>query len=83
MNVFMIIYTAGTIGGVIGPLPYSMGECLVKRDEARQEQAAGLERGINVKTGQPLTDGEREGVASLEFECEYHEERPQLGGTRG
>lgn len=79
MNVFMAIYTAGTIGGVIGPLPYSMEECLIRRDEAREQQRSGLEIGINIQTGLPMTDEERAGVESLSFECEFHKERPELG----
>lgn len=83
MNLFLIIYTAGTIGGAVGPLPYDMGQCIIHRDEAREQRAEGLSLGINVKTGLPMTDAERAGVESLSFECEYRETRPQLGEVAG
>lgn len=79
MNLFLIIYAAGTIGGAIGPLPYDMDKCIMYRDEAREQRVDGLALGINVQTGLPMTDEERAGVESLSFECEYHENRPQLG----
>jgi hypothetical protein len=83
MSLFLIIYTAGVIGGAAGPLPYDMDECVVRRNEMRAAQTVGLERGINVQTGLPMTDAERAGVESLSFECEYRDTRPQLGEVAG
>lgn len=80
MDLYLIIYTAGVIGGVFGPLPYDMAECITRRDEARIQQSNGLHAGINVQTGNPMTQEERDGVASLSFECEYRDVRPELGG---
>lgn len=79
MSLFLIIYTAGHIGGVVGPLPYDMAECLIRRDELRTMQADGLARGTNDKTGLPLTQEERDGINSLSFECEHREVKPALG----
>lgn len=78
-TLWLIIYTAGTIGGFAGPVPYDMEECIRRRDDMRVTQQKGLEAGINVQTGEPMTDEERAGVASLSFECEYRSEKPVLG----
>lgn len=77
---WLIIYTAGTIGGFAGPVPYDMEECIKRRDDMRLTQQQGLEDGINVQTGKPMTEEERSGVASLSFECEYRSVKPELGG---
>lgn len=78
MSLWLIIYTAGQIGGVVGPLPYDMAECHVRRDELRVMQADGLARGTNDTTGLPLTQDERAGIVNLSFECEHHETRPEI-----
>jgi len=77
---WLIIYTAGNIGGFAGPLPYDMNECIRRRDEMRAAQSEGLETGINLKTGDPMTEEERLGVESLGFECEARSVKPELGG---
>ena len=77
---WLIIYTAGTIGGFAGPVPYDMDECIKRRDDMRVTQEQGLAAGINIQTGEPMTDDERAGVASLSFECEYRAVKPILGG---
>lgn len=81
MKLFLVIYAAGHIGGVAGPLPYGMAECEARRDEMRANQAAFLADGINRKTGLPATAAEIDKVRLLRFECEQHDTAPVMGGA--
>jgi hypothetical protein len=82
MKLFLIIYAAGQIGGVAGPLPYDMAECEARRDEMRANQAQFFKDGINRETGKKATPEEMEGIKHLSFECEMRDEKPSLGDPR-
>ena len=77
-NLFLIIYTAGKIGGVAGPLPYDMAECEVRRDELRIAQIKALDTKKTIE-GKPLSSADVESIRSIRVECEYRSERPILG----
>lgn len=79
MKLYLIIYTAGQIGGFAAPLPYDMAECTARRDDLRTSQAEVLADGIHRKTGMPATLEDLEGLRGISFECEERNEKPVLG----
>lgn len=81
MSLWLIIYTAGHIGGVAGPLPYDMAECIIRRDMLRAEQLETLNSGIHHGEQRPATPEELAGLRAISFECEQHAEKPVLGAT--
>lgn len=79
MNLFLILYVSGHIGGVIGPLPYDMSQCLAVAAEMAGKRDAALADNVNRKTGQQFTADERKTVETMSFSCEMHSVRPSLG----
>lgn len=82
MKLFLIIYAAGKIGGVVGPLPYDLAECQVRADEMTAKTE------MIIKTGRS-TNGENEVVSpkdlelikTMKFKCEYRDQKPELGSA--
>ena len=66
MNLFMIIWIAGHIGGVIGPLPYDSVECRSRAAEVMET----LNPNIVTSDGYSAKD--------IKFKCEYHRKRPKI-----
>lgn len=81
MKLFLIIYTSGQIGGSVGPLPYDMAECEIRRDELRVMNAAFISEGIDRSTGKAAPTKNIEIAKTLRFECEFRQERPKLEGV--
>lgn len=79
MKLFLIIYSAGQIGGVAGPLPYDMKECEYRRDEFRSKQQELFDTKFSKALNRPATEEEIEKTKDMKFECEYRETRPKLG----
>ena len=82
-SLFLIIYAAGHIGGVAGPLPYGMDGCVANRDEARSAQAKTLRTGWSSTFNRALTADEKAKIADMQFECEWRDYRPKLGDKAG
>lgn len=78
MKLFLIIYAGTHLGGAIGPLPYDMKECEVRRNELRSSQAKAIASGIHVREGRKLTADELAKIGALRFECEYRGQRPSV-----
>ncbi len=66
MSVFFVIYVHGMIGAVIGPLPYPIEECMVRR----AEMIAGYER---------LFQLDDPTIPRMMFTCEEHKTAPIPG----
>lgn len=66
MNLFLVIYIAGLVGGTVGPLPYGVEECRGRAADLWSELKPG------VLTPEGFT---RDDVA---FKCEFHDQRPSI-----
>jgi hypothetical protein len=66
MKLFLIIYIAGKIGGVAGPLPYDMAECQRRAASMWSE----LRPGVRTPMGYTRDD--------VKFSCEMHDTRPKI-----
>ncbi len=64
MNLFIVIYIAGQIGGTVGPLPYGMEECQLR---AATQWSKG---DPNIVTPQGYT------MQDIRLTCGWHEVRP-------
>ncbi|MGJ0393041.1 MAG: hypothetical protein ACR650_09825 [Methylocystis sp.] len=67
----MLIMVAGRIGGVVGPLPYDMEECMRRRQECEEEVYK------KFATPQRLIDGKVWSARDIQFRCVEAAERPQ------
>lgn len=78
---WLVLYHAGEVGGVWGPLPYGMDECAQRRDtmnmEALRISATGFTR-----QGDPVPEKNRKELADFTFVCLQQSERPELGSPR-
>ena len=76
MNLYMVIYLAGSINASIGPLPYGIEEC---RDRAAQHHTLMLKAASTHKDFPFTVDEVRH---YMTIECEFHDKRPALGDTQ-
>jgi hypothetical protein len=75
MKIWLILYVGNHIGGTIGPLPYDMNECYVRRDI----QQSIFNKMIKTRIGEngiTIPDNILEKIKSYHFECEEHSSRP-------
>jgi hypothetical protein len=72
MKLWMILWTANTIGGTWGPLPYDMAECMDRKAAGEAEFAAIIE---SKKPGS-------EKLVGWDLECRFSGVRPALGERR-
>ena len=66
MQLFMVIYITGLIGGTVGPLPYGFDECEARAAAATREAA----QQVSVVTPSGVTGRD------VRLACEYHSVRP-------
>ncbi|WP_439618323.1 hypothetical protein [Shinella sp.] len=78
MKLFLIIYAGSQIGGIAGPLPYGMDECLKRRDALRTSHAEVLDTGYSEAQKRKLTEVEMSRMREMRFECEWRGLRPSL-----
>ncbi len=80
MKLFLIVWAAGAVQGMAGPLPYEMEKC--------EEYARGLFRDMHVQLqggfyadGTPIREnpGMAKNARTIRFTCEYRAERPEIG----
>jgi len=64
MNLYIVIYIAGLIGGTVGPLPYGLKECQQRAVETLAEVDP------NVVTPQGYRGSD------VKMVCEWHDVRP-------
>ena len=64
MNLWLVIYMTGKVGGSVGPLPYDFTEC--------QSRVVDMYRQLRPDVVTP--DGRT--AADVRFACEYHDARP-------
>lgn len=77
MSLYMILYAAGAIVGVWGPLPYDETECHARREERMAEVRQIIETGRGVK-GNPVPDEMLAHIRTWRMSCEQHAKRPAL-----
>jgi hypothetical protein len=63
MQLYLIIYIAGLIGGVVGPLPFAMEECERRAAQARADPSAITPGGFS--------------ASDVRLACEWHTTRPE------
>lgn len=78
---WMVLYHAGQVGAVWGPLPYDMFECDDRRDQMNAE-AQRIAASGKAFSGDDLLPGDREKIADFRFVCEIRPDRPKLGEGR-
>ena len=72
MKLWMLIYFAGKLGAIIGPLPYDISECNSRRDRYQTEINAELQSRSIVVEGKRLVAGD------VVVKCEPSSARPVL-----
>lgn len=71
MKLWLLLLTAGHIGGAAGPLPYDMVECRSRAAEMAQE--------LEVKGAAAVRAGRLDEAPDFTFVCVSRERRPDLG----
>lgn len=72
-KVFFMVYVGSQIGGVIGPVPYDMNECLFRASVKQEELQAQIDTGTDLHGNEldPM-------VYDITFTCEEHYARPPV-----
>lgn len=81
-GLFVVIRVDGEVGGVAGPVPYGMRECLSRVVEMEQNRKKHVLSGI-AADGTIIPDKNMKQMKAMRFLCERHLSRPTMSGKFG
>lgn len=77
MKLFLILYAAGKIGGIAGPLPYDLAECQKRAAALNNDFAQAVARGATDE-GVQIPEKDMKVLRTMRAACEYRATRPTL-----
>jgi hypothetical protein len=84
MKLYLILLSAGQIGGVLGPLPYDVAQCQRNADsmyrQIAEQAATGRYADGTLISDKPDVAKKAMGFV---FECVFRDRRPELGDPAG
>ena len=78
MKLYIVIYLLGKVSGVVGPVPYGMGECHKRLEPIKAQWSRAAETGYSEEQKRPLTADEWSTLKTMEFKCEEHMLKPNI-----